>query len=345
MKHNKEIKKKIPNSRLHKKRLNYFLSACFITVLFVIIVSCNKNSSKITFDHVENRFVDTIPIQHIFSPTFMTLTQDLLMITSYGSGEMLHFYKIPALQHLYSTGRKGQGPHEFQVFPMIGQTTNANKLYIWGYTPITINEWIIHNDSLVLNKKYQLSHYENFNQLHIVQDSIFVYSAIPSDFSIKKYDLKANREIEKIALKMDEHREPFYSSNYGLAAANDSCIVYAYYYKKQIDIYDIFSLKLKKRISDNSNDQTPIVGDNDNNIQQYIGLVAGKKYFYALYQGRSRKNKTINSDAIEVFDYEGNSVVKYTFDICPQIFTIDETNHILYGYCFEFEDYLLKCNL
>jgi hypothetical protein len=334
-----------PENAHQSHKRNYSISVCFIAVLFIFIASCNNNSSKIVFDYVENKSVDTIPIQHIFIPTFMTLTQDLLTITSYGSGEMLHFYKTPALKYLYSTGRNGQGPHEFQAFPMIGQTTSANKLYIWGYTPITIKEWIVRNDSLVLNETYRLNHYENFNQLHVVQDSIFVYSAIPSDFSIKKYNLKANREIGKIALKMDEHQQPFYSSNYGLVAANDSFIVYAYYYKKQIDIYDVFSLKLKKRISGNYDYQTPIVGDNDNNIQQYINVVAGQQYFYALYQGRSSKNKTINSDVIEVFDYNGNPVAKYTFDICPQIFTIDETNHILYGYNFKFEDHLLKCNL
>ena len=48
---------------------------------------------------------------------------------------------------------------------------------------------------------------------------------------------------------------------------------------------------------------------------------------------------------LKTFDYKGNPVSKYTFDICPQIFAIDETNNMLYGFSFKLEDYLLRCRL
>jgi hypothetical protein len=275
----------------------------------------------------------------------MTLTDEILTVTSYHSGPMLHFYKTPTLKYLYSTGDKGQGPGEFQLFPMICQNTCSNKLYIWGYTPLSINGFVFHNDSLVLAESYTLKMYETFNQLHIIQDSIFIYSAIPSDFSIKKYDLKSNREVDEISFNLESHNQPFFSSNYGYVAANRSFIIYAYHYKKQIDIYDAVSMKLKKQIIDEYHYETPVFDDNDNNVQQYINIVAGNKYFYALYRGGSRKNSTVNSDVLEVFDYNGNPVSKYTFNICPQIFIIDENNHILYGYSSHFENHLLKCSL
>jgi hypothetical protein len=102
---------------------------------------------------------------------------------------------------------------------------------------------------------------------------------------------------------------------------------------------------LKKRIVDKYDYITPIIDDNDNNVVQYLRVVAGRKYFYALYRGGNQKNSTVNSDILEVFDYDGNPVSKYIFDICPQIFIIDEFHHILYGYSYHHEDYLLKYKL
>ena len=39
----------------------------------------------------------------------------------------------------------------------------------------------------------------------------------------------------------------YLSDGDGVMAANDSVIIVAYHYKKQIDIYDVSTLKLKKR--------------------------------------------------------------------------------------------------
>ena len=327
---------------------SYLLTTYFILMSFHLLASCSDKKVDFIFNRTEHIVVDTIPIQHLFSPAFMAAKKDMLIMTSNGadnSGNMLHLYRLPTLEYMYSNGSNGRGPNEFSSFPLIAQTTHMNRLYLWGYTPLTIKEWEIRNDSLSLNNTYTLNQYENFNQLHIAQDSLFIYSAIPGDFSIKKYNLDKHKKTGKIALKMDKESQPYYSPNYGLVAANESVIVYAYYYKKQFDIYDISSLRLKKRITGIYDDQHIDLDDFDSNVQHYTNIVAGEKYFYALYRGRPRKERTINSDVIEVFDYDGNPVVKYTFEICPQYFTIDESNNVLYGFSFDFEDYILRCSL
>ena len=40
----------------------------------------------------------------------------------------------------------------------------------------------------------------------------------------------------------------YLSDGDGVMAANDSVIIVAYHYKKQIDIYDVSTLKLKKQL-------------------------------------------------------------------------------------------------
>ncbi len=44
----------------------------------------------------------------------------------------------------------------------------------------------------------------------------------------------------------------------------------------------------------------------------------GKKYFYALYVGHKEDDNFLGR-TLEVYDYEGNPIIKYTFDIIPFI--------------------------
>jgi hypothetical protein len=45
---------------------------------------------------------------------------------------------------------------------------------------------------------------------------------------------------------------------------------------------------------------------------------------------------------MEVYDYIGNPVRQFTFDIEPNRFVVDERSMIIYGYSFDHEDYLLR---
>jgi hypothetical protein len=68
--------------------------------------------------------------------------------------------------------------------------------------------------------------------------------------------------------------------------------------------------------------------------------LAGKNYFYAL---TTRDNSKMID--MEVFDYEGNSVMKYSFDTYPSLFIVDEENNYMYGYTEKHEDYFLRYKL
>ena len=68
------------------------------------------------------------------------------------------------------------------------------------------------------------------------------------------------------------------------------------------------------------------VGDWQHNINYYVNIVAGKRYLYLLCQGEC------DEKYLEVLDYSGHSIVKYKFDVVPELFDVDEQNGILYGY-------------
>ncbi|MCD7938039.1 MAG: TolB-like 6-bladed beta-propeller domain-containing protein, partial [Tannerellaceae bacterium] len=251
------------------------------------------------------------------------------------------FYNLPDLTHYRSEGIKGQGSEDFQSFPMFCQTSAKNSLYIWGYTPLNIKKYIVSEYGDVnYEREFTLTLRESFNQMHIIRDSLLVYSAIPSEFSIKKYDLIQNEYIGEIQLKKDNHPESFFYSNRGVIAANDSLILYAYVYKKEIDIYDLETMKLKTKIVGDYKPQYIVVGDFEANIHHYIRIVAGKKYVYALHAETNNLNQ--DKTSLEVYDFHWNPVIRYTFDIVPYLFEIDEENGFIIGHNNEYEDYFLR---
>ena len=57
--------------------------------------------------------------------------------------------------------------------------------------------------------------------------------------------------------------------------ANDSLIIYAYVYKKQIDFYSVDSMKLCKRLVGDNIIPRIVIGDIENSLVYYDELVAG----------------------------------------------------------------------
>jgi hypothetical protein len=316
-----------------------------ILFLFLIGVICScerergENIDK-EFSEIRHLVAEKIEVDSIFKPVFVYIKGNCLIFSAYHSPRMLYFYSLPDVTFLSSLGRQGNGPNEFEAFPMFCHSSSSD-IYIWGYTPTRIKQFsITESGGLLFKKDINLAVYESFNQMHIVQDSLLIYSAIPSEFSIKKYNLNTNTIEGKIEIKKDNHPESFYYSNRGFVAANDSILIYSYVYKDQIDLYRISDLTLKKRIVGNQTNEKIIIGDSDNNKTYYTSILAGEKYFYALYYGdkaASEKDYTL-----EVYDYDGTPIIKYIFDIPPFMFEVDEKNGFIYAYNSNYEDYIIR---
>lgn len=311
----------------------------FFLFLILLLNSCKHDNSSVemqSFPLEKSLEGEAVLIQDILEPNFLMLKHRSLFVSSIKSDSMIYQYSVSDFLPLYKGGIKGQGEGEFQLFPMFCRTM-SDYVYIWGYNPLTVKCFTLSNEqTLSFSHEYVLPFYESFNQMHIIKDSILIYSAIPSEFAIKKIDLKNSKELGEIKIKKDDHNDSFFYKNRGILAANDSLIIYAYIYKKQIDFYNVSDLKLKKKLIGGDVNPDIRIGDFDNNVNYYINIVAGKKYFYALCQGENKDY------ALEVFDYEGCSIAKYRFDVVPYLFDVDETDNCIYGFNYEQEDYLYK---
>jgi len=320
----------------------------FSIIIFCIcfFYSCNQ---KVEYQKVDPFFIskrELVSVKYfsdeILHPDFMTRIGNILVISSTKSDSMLFYYHLPDMKLIEKTGRKGNAADEFHAFPMFCHTQTNNTLYIWGYTPISIKKITLNNEKdLEQTKTYNVS-YESFNYMHVIKDSLLVYY-LPDNLEIKKINLENNVSLGQVNLKKDSHNESFFYSNRGMIIANDSSVVHSYLFKRRIDIYDIETLKLKTVIGDTNNKVNIVEGDFNNVRYHYVNLVAGEKYFYALYSGHNnQEDPTGRKNKIEVYDYDGNPIIEYTFDIPPLLYTIDEKNQMIYGFNNFYEDYLLS---
>lgn len=309
-----------------------FFVYCFI--LFFII--CCIHDDIFSPEKIELKAEKKL-LEEIISPEFITRVDNKLVISSSKSGNMLHIYSLPDLRYLYSTGRKGSGPEEIQLFPMFCESLNQ-ALYVWGYGPMTIKKFDVNqNGELKFNDLIKLPRYEAFNYMHILNDSLFIYY-LPDNLKIVKLDLKNNKFLDDIQMKKDNHGESYFYSNRGTIAANDSFLVFGYLFKKQINIFWVNNFKLHKKIIGNYKHKDPVVGDFKTPVY-YTNIVAGEDFFYAL----CTDNKS-NSVVMEVYNYNGLFMKKFTFDITPQLFAVDENNKTIYGFAYnnKYEPYLLR---
>lgn len=285
---------------------------------------------------------DMVKLNEIINPEFMSICGEHFAISCSVTDPMIYLYSTPSLEFENSFVRKGRGPNEIPIFPMFCKSPDNNSMYIWGYTPVTIKKFHINGDNKPeYEREFRLSRYEAFNYMNILNDSLFLYY-LPDELTIKKYDLVNNCYLDEIKFKMENHKESFFFSNRGMMDANTEKIVYSYIFKKQIDIFDVKTMKRTAQIKTKGKTSVQPSFDFNDVTKYYWNLYAGKDYFYALYGG-SNNSENVKNSALEVFDYDGNPIAKYQFDTVPYLFVVDEAKNIIYGYNHDVApDHLLK---
>ena len=320
-------------------------------VFFLFFLSCNHtNQFKSSFPNKEKLQADYILPGTFITPMFFLIQGNYLCTYSLKKDTMIDMFSLPNLLHEKSFGTRGRGPDEFQSFPWPCQTTN-DKIYIRGYTPLVIKQFNIDScANITQENEFILNEHETFGSMHIIQDSLLVYISMgyqndsKQQITIKKINLNYKRKTGEILIPTESQNASI-DPNRGGISVNDSFIVYFYVFRKQIDIYDVRNMKLLKRLGNNKKTYTNTIFEE--NVSQYVSVYAGKKYFYALFNKKGNKLSIVEpaTQTIEVFDYNGNAVVEYSFDDYISIFAVDELNHLLYVYDETNEDFILKYSL
>ncbi len=304
------------------------MKAIFIFFSFLVFSDCicqTSNKPKVSLELKSHQHL----IKEIYIPAFLTRVGDKMVLSCDKSDPLLgnpklFVYSLPDFKFLGSTGRLGKGPNEIPVFAMFCESEDES-LYVYGYTFKTIRKFDINKEGeLILDKIIDLPYYQLFNNMHILNNSQFVYY-LPDELKIVKSNLTSGQVLDYIEFKKDDHKESFYYKNRGTFSANNSFLVYCYFYKKQIDIFRVDDFKLHKQIIGEYKKQDPIIRGK-NNLYYYTNIFAGKKYFYALYNDIETKRPII-----EVYDYNGSFQKELILDISPDLFIVDEAKNSIYG--------------
>lgn len=180
--------------------------------------------------------------------------------------------------------------------------------------------------------------------MHLIDDSVLLYETVMlPQYAVYKYDLKNRKSIDELKIERETpESELTFDTSRGSIAANDSVMIYVYLYKNQIDIYDVKDFRLKRRIVGVYKPQKPAFRNKE---LYYLGVIPGDKYFYALFKGERTEKGENRSNTIEVYDYDGNPVALYRFDIPPLYFYPDEKNNCIYATHPSCMDTLLRYDL
>lgn len=320
----------------------------FLSVSYILFTSCLSQNSAITeqtsvqpietFSEQKKLQAEKIRINELFSTDGIEIKGNaLFIIDSKSNDTILYQYSLPDMQCVYKGGRRGGAENEFQLPPSFCKST-TDKIYLFGYKPSLIKSFSIdsHNQ-LKIEQEFSIPTGPVLNFMNIVNDSLLICSALPYQLNIKKINLDSQKSTGEIVIEQDEHKEIFFDENKGYLAANDSLIIYAYTYKKQIDLYRTSDMKLHKRLINEKISPHIVIGNIQETAFQHREIVACKKHFYI------RCPKKGGGCFIEVYDYSGHSIARYELDIPLYTFNVDEENRTIYGYNGDlFEDGILK---
>ena len=334
---------KLLNSSLFDEKYNLFymnrIIYLLVGLLFIACVGRKSQQNVEPFPVMKSLHAEKVEVDEIFNLSMIMWKEKYLFVSDIRSNDtMIYQYSLPEFKCIYRGGSKGQSGDEFQIFPVFCRTT-TNIMYIWGYTPSTIKSFTIDDiGRLSMEKEYKLPTYTDmYNDMHVVRDSILIVKDIVQ-LAIRKINLNNQEVMGEILFKKDKHNETFFSENSGYMIANDSLIIYAYKYKKQIDFYGIDDMKLKKRLLGNDAMPQIVLYDLENSVQYCYGLLAGKDCFYVRCPVKEN-----GKENVEVYDYSGHSIAKYELDNMLGAFAVDELNRVIYGYNSEVcEDVFLK---
>ncbi|GAB6008830.1 BF3164 family lipoprotein [Dysgonomonas reticulitermitis] len=306
-----------------------------ITFLLIVLSGCNGDVKyslyTISFEKeiIRKVYVEK-EINEVMRPDFVSKIDDKILVLSGISDTMVHEYNLD-MSYIRSWGNKGIGPDEIANFPMFCKGDSQDEtLYLWGFSPVTIRKYSKNEgDIFVKDKDIILPYYEAFNFMSISKDSIFYYYDV-NNLLIKKIFLNSLKE-ESINFEkdIDNDRSSAFYSNRGTMDVNSEYIVYAYMYKNQIDIYDKESMSLKKRYITEING---LDTDQYDLIRYYTNVVITDKYIYAYKVDNHRRH------LLEIYDFDGNPIMKNILDKPIPLFAVDESNKSIIGFNFNDED-------
>ena len=288
-------------------------------------------------------------LQGITNAVNVEVKHPFLMIWNFDRNDsLLHIYDVTTHELKHAFGIKGRGPGEF-INPWFLKSQLSDFLI---YNNKMVYQFGIDEEGVpILLGVKEPNYIGDIYGASFINDTLFVLDA--QYLAPSLYVLSIHDELPRKVLpyRNPDIRDYIIDPNSGYVYANESRIAFCYQFKKQIDFMDI-DLNLIKRVKFKYDHPTGIIVDEGNQKVSYTLGYLGKRYLYVLFFGKSwRAFRALPIDSgifLEVFDLDGNPVVKYRLDgLGPEHFVVDEETFTLYGVGWDRapEDHLLMYQL
>ena len=305
---------------------------------FILLLSCNgveqeyetlypvfsKNRTIVRDSYAEKK------IEQVMRPDFISRIGNKILVLSSAADTIVHVYGLD-MSYIGKWGPKGSGPDEISNFAMFCKgDSEEGDLYLWGFSPVGIRKFRGNGDtSFVKSGDIGLPYYDTFNYMSLSGDSAFYYFDIDK-LLIKKINLNSLKE-EDIELEADsDNRSSAYYTNRGTMDTNADYLVYAYMYKNQIDIYDKIGLQLKTKLITEGKGADM---ERYDLRRYYVNVVVTDKYIYAYKLDEQKRH------LLEIYDLEGNAVLKNILEKPVPLYAVDESNKSIIGFNYDDEDF------
>ena len=288
----------------------------FLLIGVCLFANCKQKDVIIIASFPIERFIEYSVYEpyDIIDPVQIAVSNNYLFLMGIKSDPIFQQYEIQNLEYIQSFGKRGRGPGEFASAYQMYVTRDQEKLYLYNYARKTFSAYLIleHGDllpeqDLIVDKNML------YNQFHIIKDSLLIYNLVP-EVGVVKIDLLSNEHSTKIEFtKNKQYRgEDFFHPDNGVLSVTNQYIVFAYIYRKQIDIYNIDDLSLKARLLAKGHRETMTTSEQSK--RYYCNVYATENFIYACYIDPDSDDKQ-NKYFVEVFDFNGTPVKRYNTDI------------------------------
>jgi len=348
--------------------MNYRKITFFIYI--ALFLGCQKQQEQV-YDEFQSSFKDTktesvvgeniaLDMNELFfSYMFeMTYINDMVLINDFDSEYNL---KIVDLENksVRRFGKKGRGPYEMKSAMSSFSIDYVNNLV---YVTDNVNYYQYSSDSLKVAIDDPLKYFEIKNN-----GGAFIYSTYANGnqvmgsmfekriglINLDDFKLETNYEYETGG--------PLTNQAYFFNHPSKEMCVYFHsasaimgivkYQNGTIETKEKFWWRTKSKEVNDGQMRTTIPDANPRN--GFITATVSSKYIYALYSGKTLKNKSKDAfndfainDIVYVFDWEGKPVKKYALDQQVRSIAINEKEKILYAASYaEDEPHLIKFNL
>ena len=320
-------------------------------IIFILCTSCQNEKDVISKNFPIEKQLKSIkiPTERIFDIKSVSVVDSSIIFLSEKADTIFHVYSLPELSFVSSFGIRGEGPNEFFLPSIV--PNNSSHLYVHSNLNMLkkMNIYAAKDTGFMLDE-YYLDNvlFGVARNLSIINDSILYYmEETPHQMKMISYDLKTGKPIlsRRVRVKED-HGSHFDYANNGFMTVNANTVAYAYLYQNKIDFMNLdFSLR-----NTLMGQQSEIkIGRNglDNSIFYYVDGYVGEENFYFRYLGcslndsKSQKKGSI----IEVYDKDGNPLIRYHLDFNIFRFVVDEKNLKIYAVSEDDEDAILMYDI